>query len=113
MTREELRILSKENRKSLNDLQPYIDKINNIKLREKKIQAILVPRFNIITFEDNKTGNRYFQAKVYWPDSNGELKRSETFSLGNVNDYPQGINGYIAGEKITNLLIKRFGNEIK
>ena len=86
-------------------------------LRIKKIGCIFDPKFNLISSPNKKTGNRYLQAKVYWPDVDGKITRLLSFSLGNMINYPDGIKHEVtiskAKKEIHEILMKKFGYLIK
>ena len=116
MNKEELISIQTENQKTLDGLLPYIRRIKRMETRAKKIELILTPRFDLIVFRDKKTNHQYLQAKVYWPDTNGKVKRLLSFSLGNLINYPNGkkdpITVNTAKEEISNILMKKFGSLI-
>jgi len=109
MDREELILHQGANQLALKVLSPYIQKIEQHKIRLIKIDLILNPRYDLTVFTDKKRGHKYLQAKFYWPDKNGVVNRNRSVSLGNLKN-THNIN---TNEKVSNLLLKRFGNEIK
>ena len=109
MDREELILHQGANQLALKVLEPYIQKIEQHKIRLIKIDLILNPRYDLIVSADKKTKHKYLQAKVYWPDDNGVIKRNRSVSLGNLKKCDD-IN---ITEKVSNLLLKKFGNDIK
>ena len=113
MNKEELIYIQEANQRMLDDLLPHIQKIKRLETRAKKIELVLTPRFDLIVFRDKKTNHQYLQAKVYWPDTNGKVKRLLSFSLGNLINYPNGKKDPItinaAREEISSILMKKFG----
>ena len=116
MVHTELINIRNEYQKNLEHLAPISMRILSFQIRIKKIDLIFNPEFNLISSPNKKSGKTYLQAKVYWPNKDGKIIRSLSFSLGNIINYPNGIKHEItiskAKKEIQEILMKKFGNLI-
>jgi len=116
MTYPELIDTRNQYQKNLEQLEPLARRILNFQIRVQKINLIFDPKFNLTSYIEKKSGHRYVQAKVFWPNKDGKVIRSLSFSLGNAINYPDGIKHDVTIAKvkkeISEILMKKFGNFI-
>jgi hypothetical protein len=98
--------------KDIKTARDIVGKFLHYQTNMERFKLIRDPQYTICSTTEKKYRQTYLQAKIYWIDENGKYGRILSRGLGNLEDYPKGLDNEetkdIIKKKVRDFMFKKF-----